>query len=114
MGEVAALQVEVPGAAELGRGEAGAAPGRGALQPQVEVRQRGEQPAPGPPHLHIYTPCYLPQVPALARRLSFCICATNGYFDFFLHNSNAISPIPSIIKSLIQTAGCSPEWRPQE
>ena len=47
MGEVAALQVEVPGAAELGRGEAGAAPGRGALQPQVEVRQRGEQPAPG-------------------------------------------------------------------
>ena len=53
MGEVAALQVEVPGAAELGRGEAGAAAGRGALQPQVEVRQRGEQPAPGPPHLHI-------------------------------------------------------------
>ena len=52
LGEVAALQVEVPGAAELGRGEAGAAPGRGALQPQVEVRQRGEQPAPGAPHLH--------------------------------------------------------------
>ena len=47
LGEVAALQVEVPGAAELGRGEAAAAPGRGALQPQVEVRQGGEQPAPG-------------------------------------------------------------------
>ena len=86
-GEEAAVDVEVPGAADPGRGRVGPTLGRGALEPQEEVGQRSQETGTDhqTQHYHVLTS---PQVSGLSRGLSFGLSVERNLYSLPHHEAS--------------------------